>query len=784
MQKFFFSFVFLLVTIFSAAQMQLKITVYNSYTYKPINNAVINNGSNTKFTGANGTATISKFKVRNIQITAPYFTTLNITNAVFADSNYITVLLKPINHAETPIEVIAIKANNSTPFAFTNISNSFITKHNTAADIPFMLTQTPGVIAHSDAGNGLGYTGMRIRGSDATRINITLNGVPFNDAESQGSFFVNLPDFLSSAESIQVQRGVGGSTNGGGAFGASVHINTFALNAKPSVQFNNSFGSFNTSKHTLKVNSGKVAEHFYFDARLSYLKSNGYIDRATSNLQGYFISGSYIKNKTSVTINAFSGNEKTYQAWYGVPQNLLTTNPTYNEAGTEKPGLPYQNQIDNYNQNNYQAIFRHKFNTNLSGHITLFNVVGGGYYEQYKAKVNYSDINLIAPLGFTKTDVIRQLWLRNNFYGTNYSLQYNKEKLNVLFGGNISAYNGAHFGYIIWAQHGAIPNNYKFYNHTATKKELNNYLKATYKLTNNIDAYTDFQLRQVQYTISGFRNSPMVNVNKKYSFFNPKAGLQYTNKTTKLFASIAIANKEPNRDDFETGINQIPKPEQLTDVEIGYQTTLKNKLKLAATFYIMHYKNQLVLTGAVNDVGAQTRTNVLNSSRTGVELEADYTLSNTFSIKTNAAFSNNNIKNFTEAIVNYDNNTTVINNYKNTPIALSPNSIINIIPTLAVSSKVFIAWQNQIVSKQFLDNTGNNTRQLNGYYNSNLLLSYTKVISKANANFFVQVNNIFNKIYTPNGYTYNFIAGGALSVNNYYYPMAGTNILIGVNVSF
>jgi iron complex outermembrane recepter protein len=775
---------FISLCLSSIAQMQLKVTVLDSLSKKPISNASINNNENIWLTNNKGQATISKFRIKNILITANNYNDKTIGQNQFVSEENLTVYLSTVNNISTAIEVTAIKASQKAPFASSTLDKKFIDKHNTGADLPFLLNQTPNLIAHSDAGNAIGYTGLRIRGSDASRINITINGVPFNDAESQGAFLVNIPDFISSAESIQIQRGVGTSTNGGAAFGASINLNSFALNQKPSVQINNSFGSFNTQKNTLKYSSGKLKEHFYFDARLSRIKSDGFIDRASSLLNAYYLSGNYVNNKTSVSLTTFGGGEKTYQAWYGIPEYLLQNNRQYNEAGTEKPGAPYENEVDNYKQQNYQITIRQKITNVLSAHITPFFVKGNGYYEQYKADVKYSKINLPNNGTITKTDIVRQLWLDNNFFGANYSLQYNKNNVNLIFGGSASQYNGLHFGKVIWALKGGVPNNHTFYNHKAHKKEFNNFLKANFNISNNINTYLDAQVRTVSYNINGFRNTPNVTVNNSYVFFNPKAGFQYQNKHTKIFMSIAKAAKEPNRDDFETGASQIPKPEKLTDLEIGYQNLFFKKLFFNVNAYLMAYNNQLVLTGAINDVGAQTRTNVAKSKRTGVELELNYLLSKNFTIKSNASFSSNKIKNFTESIPNYDNGTEQKINYKKTNIALSPSTLINFAPTLQVSNKVFIEWQNQYVGKQFLDNTSNNTRSLKAYYNSNLLINYTKVISKASATFFVQINNIFNKKYTPNGYTFNYVSAGALSVNNYYYPMAGTNFLIGANLNF
>ncbi len=681
---------------------------------------------------------------------------------------------------DVQIEVKAVQTGAKAPFTKTNITKTFIEQHNTGADLPFMLQQTPGVVVQSDAGNGIGYTGLRIRGTDASRINVTLNGVPFNDAESQGSFFVNMPDFLSNTENIQVQRGVGGSTNGAGAFGASIHLNTFSLAEKASLQCNNSVGSFNTFKHTLKLNTGRINKYFFVNARASLIKSDGYIDRASSNLRSYYLSASFQKKHTSITFNTFSGKEKTYQAWYGVDENNIKNNRTFNSAGTERSTTPYENETDNYTQTHYQCIVRKKIN-NITLHATAFLVKGLGYYEQYKADVKYSKFSLPNHNGQSTTDIVRQLWLDNNFYGVNYTANYNKQAWDIIYGGSISTYEGNHYGNIIWAAQGGIPNNFSFYNNRGNKQDINQFVKATYTISNVITAYADLQTRFVRYTIQGYRDNPNLMVDKKFAFVNPKFGIQLQQKNYTAFVSVAKAAKEPNRDDFEAGINQLPTPEKLYDIEMGYETTIAQKLFVAATYYYMHYKDQLILTGKINDVGAQTRTNVSKSYRTGIELVANYKINNRFAINSNIALSKNIIKRYTDYTPDYDNGNEISKSFTNTTIALSPNSVINITPSFA-SKGWLIEWQNQCIGRQYLDNTANKLKSLKGYYNANILVRYS--ITKANTvQLFAQVNNVFNADITPNGYTYSYVAGAALSVNNFYFPMAKRNILAGVNIS-
>lgn len=687
----------------------------------------------------------------------------------------------------TPVEVRSVRAGDNTPFTKTNIGKKEIGKVNLGQDIPFILNQTPSVVINSDAGNGIGYTGIRIRGTDATRINVTLNGIPYNDAESQGTFFVDLPDFTSSAGSIQVQRGVGTSSNGAGAFGASINFSTNEVNKQAYAEFNNSYGSFNSWKNTLKLGSGLLGNHFTADARLSNISSDGFIDRASSKLKSAHFSTAYINDKTSVRFNIFSGHEKTYQAWYGISEeDLKAGRRTINYAGTEKPGDPYDNETDNYEQNHYQLFFNQLFGKRFSFNTAFFITDGRGYYEQYKADQEYSSYGLPDAVGgngvpVTKSDMIRRLWLDNRFFGNVFSVQYKANKTQATFGGGINQYNGLHFGKVIWAKEG-LTDLKNWYDLDAHKTDFNIYLKQQTAFATNWFFFTDFQYRYVKYDINGFRDNPNLFTNNRYNFFNPKAGISYSRNGWKGYASFSVANKEPNRDDFEAGQLQQPKPERLYDTELGIER-VNNKYNWAATLYYMNYKDQLVLTGKINDVGAYTRTNIPQSYRAGIELQGGYTISKKVNASANLALSRNKLKNFTEYIDDYDNGGQKINNYSSPDIAYSPSMVggasLNFLPVQNFEINLI----SKYVSKQYLDNTQDENRKLDAFFTEDVRMIYSiKKKTPKEINLVLQLNNVLNAKYEPNGYTYNYIYNNQLSVNNYYFPMAGINFMLGVNV--
>lgn len=683
-----------------------------------------------------------------------------------------------------PVEVTAVRATDKTPIAKTNLTKKDIAKQNIGQDLPFILHQTPSMIVSSDAGNGVGYTYLKLRGSDASRINVTLNGIPYNDAESQGTFFVDLPDISSSAGSMQIQRGVGTSTNGAGAFAGSINVSTNDVVTNRNIEFNNTYGSFNTLKNSLIFNSGILGKHFLIDARLSNISSDGYIDRAFSKLRSFYTSAAYVSTKNSLRLNIFSGKEKTYQAWNGVDEATMKTNRTYNSAGTEKPGEPYDNETDNYTQTHYQLFYNQKFNPFWKANIAAFITTGKGYYEQYKADRKLSSIGLPPYVSGTqtikRTDWVRQLWLDNQFYGSVFSAQYDNNKTQVTIGGGLNKYNGLHNGKIIWALvQAAVPKDYEWYRHDAFKTDASVYTKWTQVVAPNWQTFLDVQVRNVKYDINGFRDNPSLKIGNNYTFFNPKAGITYTKNNWMGYFSYGRANKEPNRDDFEASPSQAPKFETLNDFELGIERK-KGNTHLGANIFYMLYKNQLVLTGKINDVGAYTRTNIDNSYRLGIELQAGGKINEWFTASGNLTISSNKVKNFTEYLDDWDNGGQIQKQYSTTDISYSPNVISALMLDFYPVKDLYINLTSKYVGKQYLDNTSNNARMLKSYFLQDVRIGFNFKNFKP----FIQANNIFSKQYEPNGYTYAYVYNGKVNADNYYFPMAPINWLVGLNIKF
>ena len=686
-----------------------------------------------------------------------------------------------------PVEVKATRAGANSPFTKTNISKKEIEKMNLGHDLPFILNQTPSVVVNSDAGNGVGYTGIRIRGSDASRINVTLNGVPFNDAESQGNFFVDLPDFSSSVGSIQVQRGVGTSSNGAGAFGASLNISTNEAILKPYVEFNNSYGSFKTWKNTIKVGSGLVGDHFTTDFRLSKINSDGYIDRASTELKSFYFSTAYFGKTNSLRFNLFSGKEKTYQAWYGVSEGDLKTNRTINYAGMERPGEPYDDETDNYKQDHYQLFYNQQLTSRINFNTGLFYIKGKGYYEQYKADQAYADYGLPEPVHgadiITNTDLVRQLWLDNDFFGNIFSFHYKDNVSQFTLGGGWNRYEGKHYGDVVWAEKGlALPG--RWYDLDADKNDFSIYFKEQTKIGSLVSIFYDLQYRRVKYNIYGFRYNPELTIKSKYNFFNPKAGLSFQKNEWSGYLSYSRGQKEPNRDDFEAGLDQQPKAERLNDFESGIEKKT-NKYSIGITGYYMHYNDQLVLTGRINDVGAYTRTNIPQSYRAGIELVAAGEITSWLKATGNFSVSKNKVVDFIEYIDDYDNGGQQTKQYSSTDIAFSPNLVGGAVISFFPVKNAELSFIGKYVGKQYLDNTQDENRKLDAFYTQDARLIYT--INKGclkELNIILQANNLFNKMYEPNGYTFSYYYGGSLTTENYYFPMAGMNFMIGVNMKF
>lgn len=688
--------------------------------------------------------------------------------------------------------VSATRATENTPTTYTEIEREEIEKQNFGQDIPYLLNFTPSIVTTSDAGAGVGYTGMRIRGSDATRINVTVNGIPLNDAESHGVFWVNMPDFASSVENMQVQRGVGTSTNGAAAFGATVNIQTTTLNQEPYAEIDNSYGSFNTWKHTVRAGTGLINDHLAFDARLSKISSDGYIDRAFSDLRSFYLSGGYYDENTLIKANVFSGNEQTYQSWYGTPEELLATNRTYNY-------YTYENETDNYQQDHYQLIVAQDLNPELTLNAALHYTRGRGYYEQFREQDDFADY---PPFGIDSllvnndtiytTDLIRRRWLDNHFYGATWSADYQPNgRLQFVLGGGWNRYIGDHYGEIIWAQ---FPGNSqirdRYYDNTAEKEDLNMYLKTFYQLTESLNLFADLQGRFIDYTYWGVDND-LRNIEGafNYNFFNPKAGATYVfNPQNKLYASFARSSREPVRNDFiDAPQDRLPEAEILRNLEIGYEQT--NRIfSTTINYYLMDYKNQLVLTGELNDVGAPIRTNVDRSYRSGLELQAAYHPVPWVNLSANATFSRNKISSFTEVLYDYQESgdvETIYNEYPETDISYSPSIIAGGVFSLRPLPWMEASILSKYVGKQYLDNTQSESRRIDPYFTNDFRLNTSfrpSFLKELNVG--LLVNNLFNVAYESNGYTFGYGYAGEVSYFNYYYPQAGRNFLLNLSVAF
>jgi iron complex outermembrane recepter protein len=710
--------------------------------------------------------------------------------------------------------VLANWAIKNTPIAFNNLSKAALQKNNIGQDMPYLLQQLPSVIASSDAGIGIGYTGLRVRGTDATRINVTINGVPVNDSESQAVYWVNMPDLASSVSSAQLQRGVGTSTNGAGAFGATLNLNTTDTRLNPYGNASASIGSFGTRKGTLQFGTGLMDKHWSVDGRFSKIHSDGYIQRATADLDSWFTSVAYIGLNNSVRFNVFSGKEITYHAWNGVPYQF-GNDPVLrrtNTAGTEKEGTPYANQIDNYKQNHFQFVVNQQVNKNIALNVTAHATLGKGYYEEYKKAQQLK--NYSADTTSLVSDLVRQRWLDNQFSGVIGAVTYTQKKLTWVTGLAVNQYVGHHFGKLIWAQKRALPiENANYYQQKALKNDASIYTKINYALTPKMNLYTDLQLRNVSYTLFYQQKNPInqekENLTIKHLFFNPKAGFLYhINEKQSAFASFAVANKEPNRSDYlDAPQGKFPQAETLFDTELGYTFQQKDHT-FCVNVYNMAYRNQLAVTGQINENSQPIRVNVPQSVRRGLELQANGRFSTQWTYNVNLAFSQNKIKNFTEY---YDNLETAMQEkllLKNTDLALSPNVVAGAelsFSPFSASEHRFRNTQFLLISKyvgrQYLDNTSDKIAALPAYFTEDFRARFAYIAHEHyNIECNLLVNNIFNKKYSNNGWSYRFqsdnynpiaddasaVAGRSTNIYNLIglYPQAGTHFLLEIRLGF
>ncbi len=798
------------------AQINLQGSVTDNETRKPLIGATVSiTGTylSTK-TNENGKFYFKGIKESSLTISITYVGYQPIQKLINTSENLDFSLKKSTLLAEEVI-VSATRAGINAATTFKNISKEDLQKNNFGQDLPFLLNQTPSVVVTSDAGAGVGYTGIRIRGSDPTRVNVTINGIPLNDSESQGTFWVNMPDFVSSVENIQIQRGVGTSTNGAGAFGGSLNIQTDASADSAFAEVNNSGGSFGTIKNTLKVGSGLINGKWSFEGRLSRIKSDGFIDRAQSDLKSFFASGSYYGKNSLLKVNVFSGREKTFQAWNGIPEAklrgdkaALTTHYNNNigsayftpadsanlfNAGSRTFNqFLYDDQTDNYQQDHYQLLYSKSLSNKFSFNAALHYTYGRGYYEEFKNNQAFENYNLtpliIGADTVSQTDLIRRRWLDNDFYGATYSLSYNPNKqLNFTLGGAYNEYQGNHFGEIQWARFSSNSNiRERYYDEDASKTDFNTYAKVSYQL-NKISLFADLQYRRITYNFLGFDNNlKNITQSDKLNFFNPKLGATYKlSENNNVYASASVAQKEPNRNDYtQSTPSSRPKAEKLYNIEAGYRfanTTITGGINL----YSMIYKDQLVLTGQINDVGSYVRSNVDLSYRNGIEFDGALKISSKLGLAATATISSNKIDEFNEFIDNYDTFIQTKNSFTNTDIAFSPDFISSATLNYLPFKQLEIALLSKYVGSQFLDNTSNNTKKLNSFFVNDVRFNYQiNLKGIKNLGIGLLVNNILNEKYESNGYTFAYIAGGTQINENYYYPQAGTNFLLSLNAKF
>lgn len=734
------------------------------------------------------------------------------------------------------VEVVSTRATAKTPVAFTNMRATALKKINLGQDLPFLMSFSPSAVSTSDAGSGVGYTSIRVRGTDASRINVTANGIPVNDAESHQVFWVNMPDFASSVKDMQIQRGAGTSTNGAGAFGASINLKTSELNVLPYAQFDASYGSFNTHKETFKIGSGLLKDHWTFDLRLSNIATDGFIDRASARLNSYYFQGGYWAEKTTLKFIAFAGKEKTYHAWnYASPAQTAAFGRTFNSCGfmyiTDKKGgihQPeilydygvadaekllkeggkmhfYNDQTDNYVQKNYQLLLHHYIRPELHLNVGLHYTKGDGYYQEYKEGRKFIEYGLKPYMLNTvmqkKSDLVRRKQMDNHFGGAIFSLNYEKDRLQASIGGGLNRYFGKHFGRVLWVKNyiGELDPEKEYYYNTGSKNDFNIYAKANYALLENLSLYGDLQYRNIVYKIKGENDKwnkatgslQQLAIDETFYFFNPKMGFFYTpDKNNALYASFSVAHKEPTRNNYTDAKLQVrPRAERMLDYELGYHYSTP-QFMVGANLYYMDYKDQLVLTGAMNEIGEPLAENIPDSYRMGIELMAKARLNCGFEWEANATFSKNRIKNFSETLYEWEEVDTEPLRIErgNTNLAFSPSFMLN--NRLAYSHKGWeVAFLSQYVGKQYTSNGSREDQVLKAYFVNHLQLGYTFKLPKVKSvTVGCSIYNIFDAKYANNAYTgsgYSIVNGqkGRYAWSSYA-QQAGINVLGNLSVRF
>lgn len=794
----------LLVSIFPFilfAQFDVRGRITEKENGQPLPGAsiAVQNTSLTAVSASDGTYLISGLKKGSYQIKVSYIGYKTILQEVKVDANKtidFALEYSPVMSDEVIVQ--STRVQEKSPSAYSSIAGKDIDRQNTGQDLPVILQIAPSVVTTSDAGAGVGYTGIRIRGTDITRINVTMNGVPVNDAESHDVFFVDLPDLASSVDNIQIQRGVGTSSNGAAAFGASINIQTTSLNPDPYAELNSAAGSYNTFKNTLRFGSGLLNGRWAFDGRLSSIQSDGYIDRGWSGLKSFYVSGGYFGEKTILKAIVTSGWEKTYQAWNGTPKDSLSTNRKYNPSGVMygddgKITGYYDNETDNYRQDYYQLHFVQQLSNDLNLSSALFYTKGKGYYESYKndeafADYGFNDV-IIGGDTITQTNLVNQKWLDNDFFGLNVALNYSRNKITATLGGGWNQYHGDHYGYVIWSEYSS--NSFidkPWYTNTGDKTDLNVYAKANYQFSKLLNFYADLQVRNIDYSMEGIHDDLRdLTQDHTFTFFNPKGGLFYTlNRSSSFYASVAIAHREPNRSAYrDADPGQTVSPERLTDFESGYKFQSKN-ISVEANVYYMKYRDQLVLTGQINNVGDPILVNVPNSYRTGIELSGGVQIVKSLRWDMNLTLSQNKITDFIGYTDNWDTwPEQKADTLGTTDISFSPGVIGSSLLTWEPLKLLQISLQSKVVGRQFIDNTSNRSRSLDPYLINDLKLYYSiKTGFLRQIDLMLSLNNIFNVEYESNAWVYRYYTGDREYEMNGYFPQAKFNFMAGVSLKF
>jgi iron complex outermembrane recepter protein len=738
-----------------------------------------------------------------VRISFVGFETFNKNIRVNQETDLGRIVLELRSFPGEEVTISAVRAGEKTPMAFVNLDRDQIAERNFGQDIPYIVALTPSVITSSDAGHGIGYTSMRIRGTDANRINVTINGVPLNDAETHSVFWVDLPDLATSTDQIQIQRGVGTSSNGAAAFGATVNMQTKLFEKEPYAVYNLTAGSFNTFKNSLSAGTGLINDRFVVDLRLSDLHSDGYIDRSWTDLQSYYLSAGWYAEKSSLKFITFGGFEELYQSWGGVPSSMLATDRTYNEMGiyTDTAGQTafYENQVDHYDQIHYQLHYSREFTKQLHMNGALHYTKGSGYYEQYKTSEDYADYNMEYPVigsdTVFSTDLIRRKWLDNDFAGVIASLNYENDRGRVIIGGGWNRYFGLHFGKVIWAEHfGNNEKGHQWYYGTGDKRDWNLFGKYYYDIGGRLTAFLDLQLRGIGYILEGTDdNNRDVTQDHNFLFFNPKAGISYLPADgQRAFISWSRASREPNRNNFtDAPAGRPPVHETLNDYEAGYSIR-GDSYQAGITVYLMDYTDQLVLTGEINETGYPVMTNVEKSFRAGVELEAGINLYNKVLWSGNLTLSRNRISDF----VNYTDNWDFWSDPENEPYQVEEyigNSTLAYSPSVVAASQLeyllpanfSFSILSKYVSRQYIDNTSSIDYSIDPYFINDLKLSYSFVPAwggQIGVN--ILVPNVLDEKYETNAWLYRYYSGGQEQFMDGYFPQAGRHFMLGLNMRF